>query len=142
MFQGPKKSKYKKVRKGSLGKFKYNSNKLYFGIIGLKARNSGILNARQIESARRAIVRKTKRKSKLWIRIFPDLPITKKPTGVRMGKGKGPFSHWGARITGGTTIFELAGANIKQLIIALKSCAHKLPIKTVIFNQLAFTKKT
>ena len=134
MLQGPKKIKYKKVKKGKLLEFKYNANNLSFGIIGLKAKNSGIINARQIEAARKAIVRKTKRKIKIWIKIFPNLPITSKSTGVRMGKGKGPFSHWGARVRGGTTIFEAAGINLKFLIKAMKSGAAKLPVKTFIFN--------
>lgn len=134
MFNGPKQTKYKKTRKGKLKKLEFKANKLNFGIIGLKANESGIINARQIEAARQAITRKTKRKIKMWIRIFPDLPITSKPTGVRMGKGKGPFSHWGARVRRGTVIFEICGINLKLITSALKTGGAKLPVKTKIFN--------
>ena len=112
----------------------FKSNRLIFGTIGLKAAEAGILNARQIESARQSIARKTKRKAKIWIKIFPDLPVTTKPTGVRMGKGKGQFSHWGARVRGGTVLFEVCGANLKIITNALKTAGAKLPIKTKIFQ--------
>jgi large subunit ribosomal protein L16 len=95
---------------------------------------AGLINASQIESARQAIVRKIKRKGKIWIRIFPDLPITAKSTGVRMGKGKGQFSHWSARVRGGTVIFEVCGVNFKTVLTALKTGGAKLPIKTKIFT--------
>ena len=134
MFKGPKQIKYKKVRKGKLSKLEFKSNKLKFGTIGLKAVESGIIDSRQIEAARQAITRKTKRKIKLWIKIFPDLPITSKPTGIRMGKGKGPLSHWGARVRGGTVLFEICGINKNTMIIALKTGGAKLPIKTKIFT--------
>ena len=134
MFNGPKQTKYKKTRKGKLKKLEFKANKLNFGIIGLKALESGIINPRQIEAARQAITRKAKRKIKIWIRVFPDLPITSKSTGVRMGKGKGQFSHWGARVTKGTVIFEICGINIKLIVSALKTGGAKLPIKTKIFN--------
>lgn len=134
MYNGPKKTKYKKTKKGKLVRLEFKSNKLKFGTIGLKAAESGILNSKQIEAARQAIVRKIKRKGKIWIRIFPDLSITSKPTGVRMGKGKGQISHWGARVRGGTVLFEICGVNINNVILALKTGGAKLPIKTKIFN--------
>ena len=134
MFSKPKKVKFKKTKKGKLVKLEFKSNKLTFGTIGLKAVESGILNSRQIEAARQAIARKTKRKAKIWIKIFPDLPITSKPTGVRMGKGKGGLSHWGARVRGGTVLFEICGMNLKVILNALKSAGAKLPIKTKIFQ--------
>lgn len=134
MLQGPKNTKYKKKRKGKLREFKHRAAKLTFGTLGLKAKNSGIINAKQIEAARKAIVRKTKRKIKVWIKIFPDIAITSKPTGVRMGKGKGQFSHWGARIRGGTVLFEVCGVNIKTLMAALRAGGAKLPVKTLVFN--------
>ena len=84
MFIGPKQTKYKKTKKGKLKRLEFKSNCLKFGTVGLKAAESGIINSRQIEAARQAIVRKIKRKGKVWIKIFPDLPITSKPTGVRM----------------------------------------------------------
>lgn len=133
MFNGPKQIKYKKTRKGKLGKLEYKANNLKFGTIGLKAAESGIINSRQIEAARQAIVRKIKRKGKIWIRIFPDLPITSKPTGIRMGKGKGQVSYWGTRVKGGTVLFEICGVNFNTVFSAFKTGGAKLPIKTKIF---------
>lgn len=134
MFTGPKKVKYKKTKKGKLSKYDFKANDLKFGTVGLKATESGIINTRQIEAARQAIVRKIKRKGKVWIRIFPDLPITSKPTGVRMGKGKGQISHWAARVKGGTVLFEICGINFNIVYRALKTGGSKLPIKTKIFT--------
>lgn len=130
----PRKTKYKKVRKGKLVKLEFKATDLKFGTLGLKAMEAGILNSRQIEAARQSIARKTKRKAKVWIKIFPDLPITSKPTGVRMGKGKGQVSHWGARVRGGTVLFEVCGANFNMIFTALKTASAKLPIKTKIFR--------
>jgi large subunit ribosomal protein L16 len=134
MFTGPKQIKYKKTKKGKLAKFEFKSKELKFGTVGLKAVESGIISARQIEASRQAIVRKMKRKGKLWIKIFPDLPITSKPTGIRMGKGKGPISHWGARVRGGTVLFEVTGLNFNTIFYALKTGGAKLPIKTRIYK--------
>ena len=134
MLNGPRQTKYKKTKKGKLKKLEFKSNKLIFGTIGLKAKESGIISARQIESARQAIVRKLKRKGKVWIKIFPDIPITKKPTGVRMGKGKGQVSHWSSRVSGGTVMFEICGVSDNAAIMALKTGGAKLPVKTIIFN--------
>lgn len=136
MIQGPKKLKFKKTKKGKLTKFnyKFSNNKLNFGILGLKTINSGFISLKQLEAARKAIVRHTKRKNKLWIKITPTLPITSKSTGVRMGKGKGQFSHWSARTKGGTILFEICGSNVNTMILALKSGGKKLPVKTKIFN--------
>ena len=100
----------------------------------MKSQVAGLINARQIESARRAIVKKTKRKGKLWIRIFPDLPVTSKPTESRMGKGKGAVSYWVSRVSAGTTLFELCGLPTHIAIEALKSAGKKLPVKTKIFD--------
>lgn len=133
MFNGPKKIKYKKIKKGKLIKLEFKLNNLKFGNIGLKAAESGIINSKQIEAARQAIARKIKRKGKIWIRIFPNIPITSKSTGVRMGKGKGQFSHWGAKVRGGTVIFEICGINTSIIFSALKTGGAKLPIKTKIF---------
>jgi len=134
MLNRPRNTKYKKTRKGNLRKLEFKSNKLTFGTVGLKSTESGIITFKQIEAARQAIVRKIKRKGKIWIKIFPDIPITAKSTGVRMGKGKGPVSHWGARIRGGTVLFELCGVNLSIVKKALKTGSAKLPIKTKIFN--------
>lgn len=134
MFLQPKKTKYKKTKKGRLQTLEFKANSIKFGELGLKSRVSGLISARQIESARRAIVKKTKRKGKLWIRIFPNLPITSKPTESRMGKGKGSVSHWVSRVGAGTTIFELCGLPEHIAIEALKSAGKKLPLKTKIFD--------
>lgn len=133
MFLQPKKTKYRKTKKGKLKKLEFK-NIVRFGEFGLKAQKSGIITARQIESARKAIARKIKRKGKIWICIFPDLPITAKPTESRMGKGKGAVSYWGARIRGGTTLFEVCGVPQHIAVEALKSGSKKLPVKTLIFD--------
>ena len=133
MLLQPKKTKYKKIKKGRLSKFTYKNN-LSFGTIGLKSLDSGLISARQIEAARQAISRKIKKKGKLWIKIFPNIPITKKPTEVRMGKGKGNVSHWSAKIKGGTVIFELCGVNKKTAFKAFKTGSSKLPIRTQMFD--------
>lgn len=134
MFLQPKKTKYKKARKGRLKKLEFKSNTIRFGEVGLKAEVSGMITARQIESARRAIARKVKRKGKIWICVFPDLPITAKPTESRMGKGKGAVSYWVARVRGGTTLFEICGVPFHVATEALLSGSKKLPIKTKIFD--------
>lgn len=133
MLLQPKKVKYNKIKKGRLNKFSYKNN-LNFGTIGLKALESGLISARQIEAARQAIARKIKKKGKIWIKIFPNLPITKKPTEVRMGKGKGGISHWTARVRGGSVLFEICGVNYKTGIKAFRTGSAKLPLKTQIFN--------
>ena len=132
MFLQPKSVKYKKFRKSKLSKFEFKSNRLEFGTIGLKAVESGIITTRQIESARQAIMRKIKRKGKLWIRIFPNLSVTAKPNEVRMGKGKGPLSHWSARVSGGQVLFELCGSKRNIALTAFRTGGAKLPIKTKI----------
>ena len=133
MFLQPKKTKFKKTKKGKIRKLEFKANKLQFGSVGLKAVNSGIITARQIEATRQAISRKIKKKGKIWIRIFPDVPITAKPISARMGKGKGSLSHWGARITGGTMLFEICGVKDPKIIkSALRTGSAKLPLKTKI----------
>lgn len=133
MLLQPKKTKYKKIQKGKLNKFNYRSNELQFGDLGLKAAKSGTISARQIEAARQAIVRKLNRKGKLWIRIFPNIPVTAKPTEVRMGKGKGAVSHWSVKVSTGTVLFEVCGISRNIAITAFKTGGAKLPIKTAIF---------
>lgn len=132
MLLQPKKIKYKKIKKGKLVKFSYK-NDLTFGTIGLKAIESGLVSAKQIESARQTIIRKIRKKGKLWIKIFPNVPITKKPIEVRMGKGKGNLAHWSAKIKGGSILFEITGSNRKTALKALKTSSAKLSIKTKIF---------
>ena len=134
MFLQPRKTKYKKTRKGRLKKLEFKANRVRFGEFGLKAEVSGMITAHQIEAARRTIARKVKRKGKIWIRIFPDLPVTSKPAESRMGKGKGPVSHWVAKIRGGNTLFEICGVPKHIGIEALKAGSKKLPVKTKIFD--------
>lgn len=130
----PKKFKYKKIRKGKLLNFNNRTNKLNFGVIGLKAAQSGFVSATQLEAARQAITRKVQRKGKLWICIYPDIPVTRKPTEVRMGRGVGKINHWSSKVKGGTVLFEICGVEIKTAITAFKTGGAKLPIKTKIFN--------
>lgn len=135
MFLQPKRIKYKKSYKGKYLKLNFKSNKLKFGTIGLKAAESGMISARQIEAARQAINRKIKRKGKIWIRIFPSIPVTKKPTEARMGKGKGSLNYWGAKVRGGTILFELCGVTFNKALSAFHTGGAKLPIKTLIIKQ-------
>jgi len=132
MFLQPKRSKYKKLRKGKLVKLNFKSNKLLFGTIGIKAIESGIISSRHIEAARQAIARKIQRKGKMWIRIFPFYPVTKKPIEVRMGKGKGAVDYWAAKVSGGTVLFELGGIPSNIALAAFKTGGAKLPLKTII----------
>lgn len=134
MFLQPKQLKYKKIKKGKLSKFEFKSNTLKFGTIGLKAEESGTITSRQLEAARQAIVRKIKRKGKIWIRIFPNLPITSKPTESRMGKGKGSVSYWAAKVKSGTVLFEICGINYNIAVNAFQTGGAKLSVKTRIFT--------
>lgn len=134
MFLQPKKTKYKKIKKGRHLKFNFKNNKLKFGTMGLKSLESGLITARQLESARQSINRKLKRKGKIWIRVFPFLPITSKPNEARMGKGKGSISHWCVRVSPGSIIFEIINKNYYDSIKALNSGNTKLPIKTKIIT--------
>ena len=134
MFLQPKRTKFKKARKGKLSNLEFKSTNLQFGEIGLKAAESGTLTARQIEAARQAITRKINRKGKLWIRVFPSIPVTVKPVEVRMGKGKGSVNFWSARVSGGAVIFEICGVTKKTALSAFRTGGAKLPIKTLIFN--------
>jgi len=126
----PKKAKYRKRFKGRVRGVAKRGSSLDFGEYGLKALEPYRLSSRQIEAARKAIVGRTKRGGKLWIRIFPDKPITLKPAEVRMGGGKGPVDHYAAVVKPGRMIFELAGVEEKIALEALARAAAKLPIKT------------
>jgi large subunit ribosomal protein L16 len=134
MFLQPRRSKYRKNQKGKLSNLELKKNKLRFGIYGLKSIESGTISAKQLEAARQAIVRKTKRKGKLWIRCFPNLPISAKPIETRMGKGKGAVQYWSFKTKRGTVLFELAGISDKNAFAAFKTGGAKLPIKTKIFT--------
>ena len=134
MLLQPKKYKFKKIHKNKLKYLNFKSNELKFGEIGLKTVKSGIITAKQIESARQAISRKIKRKGKIWIRIFPNLPITNKPTESRMGKGTGSIKYWANKVSQGTVLFELCGIKLNTAILAFKTGSAKLPVKTLIFK--------
>jgi len=130
----PKKAKYRKRFKGRIRGVAKRGSGLDFGDYGLKAMESAALSSRQIEAARKAIVGRTKRGGKLWIRIFPDKPITKKPPETRMGGGKGPVDHYAAVVKPGRIIFELAGVEENLALEALRRAAAKLPIRTRIVS--------
>jgi len=126
----PKRTKYRKAFKGRIhGKAKGGTN-LDFGAFGLKAQEPDRLSARQIEAARRALTRAMKRAGRVWIRVFPDVPVSKKPTEVRMGSGKGAPEFWAARVKPGRIIFEVDGVSREIAEQALALAAAKLPIKT------------
>ena len=126
----PKKTKFRKQQKGRLRGFATSGAKVSFGEFGLKATTRGRVTARQIEAARRAITRHIKRQGRVWIRIFPDLPVTKKPTEVRMGKGKGSVEFWAAKVKPGRIIFELDGVAESLAREAFELGSAKLPIRT------------
>jgi large subunit ribosomal protein L16 len=126
----PKKAKYRKRFKGKIKGVAKRGSNLDFGEYGLKALEPCLLTSRQIEAARKAIVGWTKRGGKLWIRVFPDKPITKKPSEAQMGRGKGPVDHYAAVVKPGRMIFELAGVDEEVATEALKRAGAKLPVKT------------
>ena len=126
----PKKTKYRKQQKGKLRGFATSGAKVSFGEFGLKATTRGRVTARQIEAARRAMTRHIKRGGKVWIRIFPDVPITKKPVEVRMGKGKGNVEYWVAKIQPGKGLYEMEGVSEEVAREAFRLAAAKLPIIT------------
>ena len=126
----PKKVKYRKQQRGRRRGRAWRGGQLAFGEYGLKALEAAWITDRQIEAARVAITRFIKRGGKLWIRIFPDKPFTKKPAETRMGKGKGAPEHWVAVVKPGRILFEMAGVDEPTATEALKLAAHKLPIPT------------
>ncbi len=126
----PKKTKYRKMQKGRMKGAAYRGNTLNFGDYGLQALECGWLTSRQIEAARIAITRFIKRTGRVWIRIFPDKPITKKPAETRMGKGKGPPEDWVAVIRPGRILYEMEGVPEERAREAFLLASHKLPIKT------------
>ena len=128
----PKKTKYRKQQKGKLRGFATSGAKVSFGEFGLKATTRGRVTARQIEAARRAMTRHIKRGGKVWIRIFPDVPVSKKPTEVRMGKGKGTPEYWAARVKPGRVMFEIDGVPSDIAHTALNLGSSKLPLQTKI----------
>ena len=128
----PKRVKFRKRQKGRLRGKAQRGNSVSFGDIGLKALEHGKISSQQIESARVAIMRHIKRGGKVWIRIFPDFPVTSKPAEVRMGKGKGAPEGWVAPVKPGRIMYEVKGVDIELAKEALKRASYKLPIKTAI----------
>jgi len=135
----PKKTKFRKAFKGKISGDAKSGFSLNFGSYGLKAMEPDRITARQIEAARRAITRHMKRQGRLWIRIFPDLPVSGKPAEVRMGKGKGAPEYWAARVKPGRILFELDGVDGKVAAEAFERAAMKLPIKVTVVARLGDT---
>jgi large subunit ribosomal protein L16 len=127
----PKRTKFRKVQKGRLRGLAYAGAEVSFGEFGLKAIEQGNITARQIEAARRAINRYMKRTGKLWIRIFPDKPITQKALGVRQGSGKGNVEYWVAQVKAGKMLYEVEGIDSATAREAFRLASAKLPVKTV-----------
>ena len=132
----PKKTKFKKVHKGRIKGISKGGNALVFGSYGLKAIEPARVTAKQIEACRRAINRYLKRSGKLWIRIFPDVPVTSKPAEVRMGKGKGSVESWVAKVKPGRILFELDGVDFDLATSAFQKAVAKLPMKTKIVKKV------
>jgi len=132
----PKRTKYRKAHKGRIKGAASSAATLNFGTFGLKAQEPARITARQIEAARRAMTRAMKRAGRVWIRIFPDVPVSKKPTEVRMGKGKGSVEYWCARVHPGRIMFEVDGVPRDVAQEAFRLAAAKLPIKTRIVARL------
>ena len=128
--QQPKRVKYRKSQRGRRTGKAQSGNTINFGDYGLQALESAWLTAAQIEAARRAITRHIRRGGKVWIRIFPDKPVSKKPAETRMGSGKGLPDHWVAVVKAGRIMFEMAGVGEKVAKDAIRLAAHKLPLKT------------
>ena len=126
----PKKLKFRKQQKRRIRGQAQSGNHLAFGEYGLMALEGGRITARQIEAARIAMTRKTKRGGQVWIKLFPDVPVSKKPAEVRMGKGKGSVDHYAAKIRPGRVLYEIAGVSEELAISALELAAAKLPVKT------------
>lgn len=134
--QQPKRTKFRKMHKGRIKGNAKGGTQLNFGSYGLKALEPERVTARQIEAARRAMTRHMKRAGRVWIRIFPDVPVSKKPTEVRMGKGKGSPEYWACKVKPGRIMFEIDGVTPEVAEGALSRAAAKLPIKTRIVTRI------
>ena len=133
----PKKTKFRKQFKGRISGTAKGGFQLDFGEYGLKALEPERVTARQIEAARRALTRHMKRAGRVWIRVFPDVPVSKKPTEVRMGKGKGAPEFWAAKVKPGRVMFEVGGVPVEVARESLALAAAKLPIKTRFIQRIA-----
>lgn len=133
----PKRTKFRKAHKGRIHGVAKGGTELNFGAFGLKAQEPERITARQIEAARRAMTRHMKRQGRVWIRVFPDVPVSSKPTEVRMGKGKGSPEYWAARVKPGRIMFEIDGVSEELAREALRLAAMKLPVKTRFVTRIA-----
>ena len=133
----PKKTKFRKQFKGKIHGVAKGGFDLAFGEYGLKAQEPNRVNAREIEAARRAITRHMKRAGRVWIRVFPDVPVTKKPTEVRMGKGKGSVEYWACKVKPGRVMFEIDGVSEELAREALRLGSAKLSVKTRFIQRIA-----
>jgi len=131
----PKRTKFRKQQKGKNRGLAQVGNKVSFGEFGLKTLDRGMITSRQIEAARRAMTRHVKRGGKIWIRIFPDTPVTAKPVEVRMGKGKGNVEYWVAKVQPGRMLYEMEGVSEELAREAFALAAAKLPVKTTFVNR-------
>jgi large subunit ribosomal protein L16 len=131
----PKRTKFRKQQKGRNRGLAQAGNKVSFGEYGLKSVDRGRITSRQIEAARRAMTRHIKRGGKIWIRLFPDVPVTKKPVEVRMGKGKGNVEYWVSKVQPGSMLYEMEGVSEEVAREAFKLAAAKLPVKTTFVSR-------
>lgn len=132
----PKRTKFRKAHKGRIKGNAKGATTLNFGSYGLKALSPGRVTARQIEASRRAITRHMRRSGRVWIRVFPDVPVTQKPAEVRQGKGKGTVEYWAARVKQGRIMFEVDGVSKEIATVALELAAAKLPVQTKVVTRL------
>lgn len=131
----PSRTKYRKMHKGRNRGVAERGSKLHYGSYGLQAVEAGRLTSRQIEAGRRALTREIKRRGKIWICVYPDKPITRRPAEVRMGGGKGAVDHWAAVIKPGRIVFEMDGVDEAVALKALTLAAYKLPLQTTILRR-------
>ena len=134
----PKRTKYRKQQKGRNRGKAMSGNRVSFGDFGLRAMSRGRLSARQIEAARRAITRRVRRGAKIWIRVFPDKPVTKKPLEVRQGKGKGNVEYWVAQIQPGRMLYEIQGVDEDLAREAFRLADAKLPVQTTFVSRMVY----
>ncbi len=132
----PKRTKFRKAHKGRIKGNAKGATTLNFGSYGLKALSPGRVTARQIEASRLAITRHMRRSGRVWIRVFPDVPVTQKPAEVRQGKGKGTVEYWAARVKPGRIMFEVDGVPKEIATVALQLAAAKLPVQTKVVTRL------
>jgi large subunit ribosomal protein L16 len=132
----PKRTKHRKVMRGKVKGYAQRGNRVSFGDFGLQALDPGWIDGRQLEAARVAANRATGDTAKIWIRIFPDKPVTAKPAETRMGKGKGDLDHWVAVVRPGTVLFELGNCSEDEARLAFKRIAHKMPVKVRMIRRL------